>query len=176
MIKNKPDLRFALKPNCLLTRRPLIWITPPRSLFYYKKPWADIPLLLFEHGYKVNLLQLPFQNINLKKQVLNQKITKLKYSHIFVDSVTYMILKEDLLQLASSTITVIGKNDDGVFHFEPLNTCFSLSYFLHQKWCHFLNYQTPLQSETFISCSESTWHKLLEHCVYLAELDFELPV
>lgn len=175
MLKNKPDLRFALKPNCLLTRRPLIWLTPPRSIFYYKLPWSDILELLYEHGYKARLFQLPFQNNNLKKQVLKQNIAELQYAHIFVDSITYEICKSELMQLTTSTITVIGDANDPVFSFKPQNKHRSLSYFLHQKWCRFLKQATPASSNTFISCSETTWHKLLDHCVDLAELDFELP-
>ena len=174
MLNHKPDLRFALKPNCLLTRRPLIWLTPPRSVFFYKQPWSDIIDLLFEHGYKVSLLQLPFQNIEIKKKVILRNTERLNNSHVFVDSVTYELCRNELLNLINSTITVIGKSATACYTFLPQNKKNNINYFFHYLWCKFLNVSTPKTEDTFIECEESSWHKLLNHCVDLAELDFEL--
>lgn len=53
--------RFELKPNCLLTRNPVVFLTGPRSIFYFRKYWNAYPEVLAEHGYEVFTLHLPWQ-------------------------------------------------------------------------------------------------------------------
>ena len=55
---------LELKPNCLLTRYPLVFITKQKSLFdglsiwrgLFRDDWNDIPKYLREHGYEVLIL------------------------------------------------------------------------------------------------------------------------
>lgn len=179
---NQPqlDLGFVLKPNCLLTRRPLLFLTPPRSLFYYKSPWGLIMHILSEHGYKVDIWQLPFQNIqNQKMQILRCK-SELSKKHLFMDGITYKNLKSELSEIKKSTMTVISKDTpkDTIFEsqtylFRPLDSAFSINYWLHQKWHGLFRYETPSYAETLSQCTEKSWHQLLNHCVNLAEIDFE---
>jgi hypothetical protein len=174
----EPDLRFALRPNCLITRRPLVFLTPPRSLFFYKNTWSEISHILHEHGYKVEIFQLPFQNIHHQIKIIQQHKNKLKHTHIFVDPVTYQNLKQELFSLSDSTITVIGDSpatgllNDSVFNFKPDHKQKTLSYFLHQKWCQILGLKTPDYSELLLKNSEKSWHSFLDHCVFLAEIDY----
>lgn len=44
---------LELRPNCLLTRYPIVFINGHRSLFRLFSHWNDIPLYLREHGYDV---------------------------------------------------------------------------------------------------------------------------
>lgn len=44
---------LELKPNCLLTRYPLVFISGRRSPFRLFDHWNEIPLYLREHGYDV---------------------------------------------------------------------------------------------------------------------------
>lgn len=51
---------LELKPNCLLTRRPIAFVTRSRSLFSWGDPMADdVPGYLEEHGYDVLVVELP---------------------------------------------------------------------------------------------------------------------
>jgi hypothetical protein len=47
-----------LQPNCLLTRKPLIFVEGPESLFYFGRYWNSIPHFLQEHGYEVQVIKL----------------------------------------------------------------------------------------------------------------------
>lgn len=44
---------LELRPNCLLTRHPIAFLSGPRTLFRLFDPWNDVPLFLREHGYEV---------------------------------------------------------------------------------------------------------------------------
>ena len=174
VISNEPDLRFVLRPNCLITRRPLVFLTPPRSIFHYKNPWAEISHILYEHGYKVEIFQLPFQNINAQKKVLISEKIRLQNSHVFMDSVTFENLKTELTVLNDSTLTVIGSpplND--VLNFKPDNRPCPLRYFIHQIWCQILGLKTPAYNELLIRNTEKSWYSFLDHCVQLAEIDYD---
>lgn len=172
------DLKITLKANCLLTRRPLCFLTPPRSLFFYKNPWQLISSILFEHGYKTEIFQLPFQNIEMKKIVLQKNFSHLEKKHLILDAVTFKDLEKELLLIQDSTITIISSNNienTACFVIQPAEKIpWSLSYQIHQIWCSFLGLQTPNYAETLSLCDEKTWHPFLDHCVHLAEIDFEL--
>jgi hypothetical protein len=171
------NLKITLKANCLLTRRPLCFLTPPRSLFFYQNPWLWITSVLFEHGYKTEIFQLPFQNLEMKKAVLVKNNEQLEKKHLIVDHVTYQNLKKELNNIKDCTITIISSKkiqSPSSFVFQPeMASPIPLSYHLHQLWCQFLGLQTPDYSEALNECPEITWHTFLDHCVHLAEIDFE---
>lgn len=55
-------VNFDLKPNCLLTRWPVVFVTGPRSLFYFSRYWNLYPIFLAEHGYEVYTVHLPWHD------------------------------------------------------------------------------------------------------------------
>ena len=58
--KKARALRFAgleLRPNCLLTRYPIVFISSRRSIFRLFEHWNDIPVYLREHGYEVIVIE-----------------------------------------------------------------------------------------------------------------------
>jgi hypothetical protein len=180
MTRDEPDqsttLDFKLRPNCLITRRPLVFITPPRSLFWYKNPWQHITHILYEHGYKVSVFQLPFQKISDQKKIFSRNKDQLQNSHVFLDTVTYQNLKAELSELTDSTLTVITDAEDLKLTTFQFNTCYknkSLSYYVHQFWCKTLGLKTPPADQVFENCPEKIWHKFLDHCIHLAEIDLE---
>lgn len=183
MIKTELDQRstqsanpqFVLRPNCLLTRRPILFLTPPRSLFFYNNAYGFVAHVLFEHGYNVDIYQLPFQNIQFKKLNLHKNVADLNHCHLFIDSTTAHDLKDELKLILNSTITVIGSAENlnsDYFVFHPKYKKKSFLYWLHQKWCNLQGLQCPSYSETLNECPENIWHQLLDHCVQLAEIDF----
>lgn len=180
MTTDEPDqskvLNFELRPNCLITRRPLVFITPPRSLFWYKKPWQDMTHVLYEHGYAVSVFQLPFQKIGDQKKIVLRNIDRLKKSHIFLDSVSYENLKDELQGLMDSTITVVSSSIEApsvTFQFHSNYKNNSFNYFIHQVWCRILGLKTPPPNQVLENCPDQVWHLFLDHCVQLAEIDFE---
>jgi hypothetical protein len=50
---------LTLRPNCLMTRHPIVFVSGQRSLFRPFEYWNDIPIYLKEHGYEVMVLQSP---------------------------------------------------------------------------------------------------------------------
>ena len=49
--QNRPLI--DLIPNCLLTSKPIVFITGRESLFYFGNYWNGLPRYLAEHGYEV---------------------------------------------------------------------------------------------------------------------------
>lgn len=171
------NLKITLKANCLLTRRPLCFLTPPRSLFFYQNTWLWITSVLFEHGYKTEIFQLPFQNLEMKKAVLIKNQERLEKKHLIVDRTTYQTIKNELENIKDCTITIISSKkieNLSPFVFQPKKaSSIPLSYQIHQFWCQLQGLETPDYSETLNHCPEITWHTFLDHCVHLAEIDFE---
>jgi hypothetical protein len=51
--------RLTLKPNCLLTRHPIAFLSGEKSLFHLHDHWNAIPGFLKEHGYDVMVIEPP---------------------------------------------------------------------------------------------------------------------
>lgn len=170
-------MKFNLKPNCLLTRRPLKLVTGPRSLFFYKNPWDLLPEVLYEHGYQVELFHLPFRGPEQRKFIFEKNKHHLENSHIIIDEQTYHEFEHALKNIENTTLTVIGSpnaipTSPTTFVFTPNYKPLSLSYVFHRKWLQFLGQITPDPQYLFIKADEKTWFPFIDHCVKLAELDF----
>lgn len=91
-----PD--FDLKPNCLLTRWPLVFISGTQSIFYAKKYWNLYPIYLAEHGYEVFHLELPTKRgaarIRFFKKFL--ELEDSKHLHLIFDQEVYQELNKEL--------------------------------------------------------------------------------
>ena len=159
-------MKLELKPNCLLTKRPLKLVSGPKSIFFYQKPWSDLPEVLFEHGYRASVFQLPFNNKDLRQKAFANRLSELDHSHVVIDEKTYQEFSEALKQLKNSTINIIGET------FKPNYKTFSLSYDLHRRWLQFLGYTATSPQNLFINADKTVWYAFIDHCVKLAELDF----
>ena len=84
--------QYKLIPNCLLTRYPLLFLTGPRSLFYFTSYWNTYTAYLAEHGYEVFNLKLPWNNPEQRIQRFDQFLFEQEKMnggfHLFLDSVT----------------------------------------------------------------------------------------
>lgn len=89
----RQDLPFELKPNCLLTRWPVLFVTGHRSLFYFKSYWNAYTPFLAEHGYEVFTLHLPWKSTEQRcqrlMQFLKQQENQQRQFHLFLDSNTF---------------------------------------------------------------------------------------
>lgn len=159
-------MNLELKPNCLLTKRPLKLVSGPKSIFYYKKPWGDLPEVLFEHGYRATVFSLPFNNKELRQKAFLQRLDELHNSHIVIDDKTYEEFAEALSKVKNSTVNIIGKT------FKPTYKTSSISYSLHRLWLNHLGYTATVPQNLFLKADKTTWYAFIDHCVKLAELDF----
>lgn len=159
-------MKLELKPNCLLTKRPLKLVSGPKSIFFYQKPWGDLPEVLYEHGYRASVFQLPFNDKKLRQKSFHQRITELNDSHIIIDEKTYDEFFEALKEVKNSSVTIIGET------FKPNYKTFSLPYTLHSQWLKFFGYNVTEPQNLFLNADKNTWYAFIDHCVKLAELDF----
>lgn len=83
---------FELKPNCLLTRWPILFITGPRTLFYFSSYWNIYSPFLAEHGYETFTLHLPWAQLEARKkrflEFLEIQEKAGKRFHLFMDPAT----------------------------------------------------------------------------------------
>ena len=98
--------KLELKPNCLLTRFPVVFVGGPIGLFRLHDNWNEIPAFLREHGYEVYSLQTSFKQFN--KSVVNALADLATPCHLIADaSLTAEIeflSRESTPQIASLTL------------------------------------------------------------------------
>lgn len=76
-----------LVPNCLLTRYPLVFVTGPRSAFYFTNYWNQVPAFLAEHGYEVEVIELPWRDSSRRLDALKAAIvSRRRPCHLIGDS------------------------------------------------------------------------------------------
>ncbi|UOF02354.1 hypothetical protein [Bdellovibrio reynosensis] len=112
----RKDIPFELTPNCLLTRWPILFVTGPRSIFYFSKFWNLHPVFLTEHGYEVFTVHLPWKNADQRRQrfeeFLSQQENHKRHFHLVVDSPTFTELESVLRGRRSSAIKSITEMTD----------------------------------------------------------------
>lgn len=117
-IRSRQTLPFELEPNCLLTRWPLLFITGPRSIFYFSSYWNIYTSFLAEHGYEVFTLNLPWNNTELRHKrfqfFLDQQEKNKRHFHLVLDRPTFEELK-DILQERRYCVVSVTELVDGDF-------------------------------------------------------------
>jgi hypothetical protein len=114
-LRRTHTLHFDLKPNCLLTRWPVVFVTGPRSLFYFSNYWNLYPVFLAEHGYEVFKVHLPWHNLAARharfKAVLARSQNK-KF-HFIMDAGTAIEMRDILADHpCAKSVTVIVDGSD----------------------------------------------------------------
>jgi hypothetical protein len=111
-IRSRRTFDLDLKPNCLLTRYPVVFMTGERSLFYFRNYWNQVPDYLAEHGYAVEILELPWRG---RQQRIQAAIDLLRLRdepcHLIADSSQNeeltAVWKQALPQVVSATIASV---------------------------------------------------------------------
>ncbi len=181
----KPD-NLVLRPNCLLTRSPLVFISGPRSLFSPQKMGADLQDFVLAHGYQIESMWLPFRSASNRKIFIERWFQKNKSRsfHFFVASETWIEFKQILEANFHpySTITIINLNSETprsqlenveLFNFESLPTSSPVLYSFHKLFCAALGYKALPYSDTLLTKDLSLYDRFLDHCIHLAENEYK---
>ncbi len=161
---------LALRPNCLLTKHPVIFVTGARSLFY-TRPLASRQLLTYikAHGYRTYCPPMAFRNKKkrwelLKSWLQNQSIKK---CHIILSTATYTELKVFLPEFEILSYTILAS--------EPLLQQHAITkttfiYKIHALFLKILSSNACSYSEILPQYpSDSFYNAFLDHFINLAE-------
>lgn len=181
-----PLRSLVLRPNCLLTQAPLVFIPGRQSLFYFLKYWNQVPEFLYEHGYMSEEWPLPWKSIELREQVLQARLLELRDQrrkvHLFTDHVEELepLWRDFKDVITSITLVSLTSETHGYSHSLVLQKKWSLSPFF---WLHkiVLNLHNRFSSSrvdaTIVGLATSSvlqnsaaW---LDHVIKLAEEEFQ---
>jgi hypothetical protein len=180
-----PD-NLVLRPNCLLTRSPLAFISGPRSLFAPQKMATDLQEFVQAHGYQTESPWLPFRSTSQRKAFLHDWLLKNKSRsfHFFMAADTWnelqMILEENFHPF--STITIINRKENTSrshlenveLHSFAVEECSSpILYQLHQLFCKVMGTNALNYEETLLAKDPTLYDRFLDHCIDLAENEYK---
>ena len=157
---------LVLRPNCLLTKYPLVFINGPRSLFYYEKLGENLQDFLEAHGYKVQCPTIAFRSTDLRTLGLKNwfKQNPSAHYHLVLAKQTREELKDVFSQMPNLSFTY---SDDFAGEATP-----PLKYRLHQLFCKLNMSQALDYSAVFPVKTKPVYDRFLDRCVELAENDF----
>lgn len=170
---------LVLRPNCLLTKAPICFITGPRSIFHFKEIGSELQEFLYAHGYLIRKIPLPFRNPQQRRQVFQRWLDQNRSQnfHFVMSQQTWNEFQNELQTLKKSTYTILGEN------FEvPLKTKWQipLTYKLHQIFCFLDRVQAEPFEQTIPNDSYAIYNRFLDHFINLAENeytgDFDEPI
>lgn len=96
--RSKRLVDLELRPNCLLTRSPIVFVTGRRSLLYFLNYWNEIPGFLREHGYEVRVCSLPWRDSANRFQTLSRFLDSANRPvHLIADSTSRAEVEKLLL-------------------------------------------------------------------------------
>lgn len=159
---------LALRPNCLLTKYPLVFLTGIRSLFFYEKLGGPLQDFIAAHGYSVLSPALPFRSKNLRKAYLRTwlKQQNSKRFHFILSEKTFDELRELLKDYPDSSFTFILRD---LSKFELNSPKETLLYKLHKLFCRVFGTKADPYNQTLQDKSPEFYDRFLDHCIELAE-------
>ncbi len=179
---------LALRPNCLLTRYPLVFISGPRSLFCTKTTAYTVKLNLEAHGYPTKPLILAFRDKQNRLKALTAWLESAKSEdfHFMMADESFKefesILRPWLYQHQASTVTLITTNKNlnsfktssQIYFFEvdkKASVRKPLYYRLHELFCRFNRIQSLRYETNLFEQNQVQFDRFLDHCIELAEND-----
>lgn len=157
---------LVLRPNCLLTKYPLVFITGTRSLFFYEKLGEQLQTFIAAHGYMVLSPAMPFRSSHRKKYLAEWlKQQKYQQFHFVLSRQSHKELSGPLKDYLNSTFTLTTEilNPPNKKLSEPL------SYQAHKLFCLALGATSDPYNETLQDKSTEFYDRFLDHCIELAE-------
>ena len=195
--RSKQTEDFPLRPNCLITKYPILFLNGKPSLFHFLKYWSGLPNYLFEHGYQVFEVPYPHNSkLSLSKQIehFQTRHPHLKKVHLILDQTLHQN-REILSQLnnsciVSSTILMLPNNHPPLstpdlfpstkyqIHLKKLSLSFNPVALLCASAHHLYTGTTKSWSPARISCLDLkslnfVRSQLLDRVISLAELDLQ---
>lgn len=158
---------LVLRPNCLMTKYPLVFITGLRSLFYHKKLASDLQDFIAAHGYVVLSPVMPFRSKELRQLQLKKWLSQQTVStfHFILGEDTYAELQAVFTPYSSSSFTLIPRD---LKHKESTPSP-SLQYCLHQIFCRLTGNKAEAYEQVLPYKSLEFYDRFLDHCIELAE-------
>lgn len=186
---------LVLRPNCLLTRFPLVFLSGPRSLFSPFKMAHGLQDFIAAHGYVVVPLALPFRDSIQRQQALSRWLNEKKSQnfHFVMAAPTWFEFQNQLTSRLNvitleSTLTLICSDPDSfnlnelpsvkdkIHIFNPeseFETSPPFNYQLHQWFCRCLGCPAVTYSQTLLKADKLIYDRFLDHCIELAENDYQ---
>lgn len=167
MLERMDIYNLALRPNCLMTRNPLVFITGPRSLFFYEKLGGPLQDFIAAHGYVVLNPVLPFRG-NMRTMALKRFLENRseKAFHFVLSRHSQKEFSEILQKYSGSTFTFA---EDFKEYFENKNISPTLNYRLHQLFCRLNGTSADDFNAVFPDKNVVLYERFLDRCVELAE-------
>lgn len=176
---------YDLKPNILLCKYPIYFITAEQSLFYFGNYYNSIPEYLFEHGYMVRVVS--------KNRILKSLPKESSYYLFMSEEIFNQLLKLDLpQQVFKDSRIILLSNYDLNSQIKEENNKFILEHKLKVDEVATDSFQESLVDQLFLFLhrimrkeSQSSPHslglvkndirlkqKILNHFVELAEIEY----
>ena len=158
---------LVLRPNCLMTKNPIVFLNGPRSLFFYEKLGGNLQEFIAEHGYQVLCPPLPFRGTALRKKVLSSWLERQngKAFHFVLGPRTRDEFNDLIEKIPESTITL----SDNFTVADNGKKIAPLQYRLHQLFCRFFGTISEDYTSTFPDKNRQIYERFLDRCVELAE-------
>lgn len=161
---------LVLRPNCLLTKYPLVFITGTRSVFFYEKLGEQLQSFIADHGYMVLSPAMPYRSVQLRKKYLTQWLQQQEHLqfHFVLSKRSHQELSEVVEIFHNSTFTIISEI---LCQHEKLSEMLNepLSYQAHKLFCLALGIKADPYNETLQDKSTEFYDRFLDHCIELAE-------
>jgi hypothetical protein len=159
---------LVLRPNCLMTKYPVVFVTGMRSLFFYPRLGSELQDFIKAHGYVVLSPPMPFRSKNLRFFILKRwlKNQSDKRFHFILSEKSYEEFKEIFEQYPESTFTIVPK-DLSKINSQKMRT--PLSYLLHKLYFKMMGLIAEPYSHTLPDKSPEFYDGFLDHCIELAE-------
>lgn len=162
---------LVLRPNCLLTRKPLVFVNGPRSLFYYEKLGGFLQDYVGAHGYQLMAPVLPFRGpsraLAFKNWLAHQPQKKF---HFVASSKTAEELHDFLTADPDSTMTLLDdfvRNAPAAERPKP-----TIRYRFHQIFSRINGCEAdPYFDSGWAERNAALYNRFLDRCVELAEND-----
>ncbi|MCB0394297.1 MAG: hypothetical protein KDD25_07045 [Bdellovibrionales bacterium] len=175
----RPLFVRKLRPNCLLTRYPIVFVHGASSPFYFGRYWNQIPKYLHEHGFEIIEWKIGVRDSISREVCFRESIRKLsvKYpkAHFFVtpnDHRTFRQVFKDINEKYNlMTPNDVQMNDSKSW----ASPYFYFIEYPHKLWLkafgHNLDFTLFKLGNSFKV--KSTLDAYLDHCIQIAEHDFQ---
>jgi hypothetical protein len=148
-----------------MTKRPLVFITGPRSLFFYEKLGGSLQDFVAAHGYQTLNPVLPFRGPM-------RKIALARFLESQGGGAFHFVLSR---QSFDEFREIIATNSDSTFTFtedfksETKSLRVPLSYQLHRLFCRFNGTRADSYAGVFPDKNVALYERFLDRCIELAE-------